>query len=98
MAGEMKILLFGDQAPDRRTFFQTQLLAGRASPLLRLFLQKLNLALRREVANLSPLESKNIPPFSTIEELVDRTGSKQVNHVGVESALLCISQLAHYIE
>lgn len=94
----MKILLFGDHTPDQRAFLQTQLLAGRASPLLRLFLHKLNLALRREVANLSPLESKHIPSFSTVEELVDRTSSKQVSHAGVECALLCISQLAHYIE
>ena len=98
MVGEMKLYVFGDHAPDRRTFLQTQLLAGRASPLLRLFLQKLNLALRREVANLSPHESKNIPSFSTIEELVDGKCLKQFHHVGVESALLCISQLAHYIE
>lgn len=98
MASEMKILLFGDQEFNRHTYLRTQLLGGRTSPLLASFFHRVNLALRREIAQLSPLEAKNIPAFSTIEELLDRTHSEPALHVGVESALLCISQLAHYIE
>lgn len=97
MADEMSILLFGDQFVEGHTYLHTQLLAGRASPLLLLFLQKANLALRREIANLSPLDRERIPAFSTIEELAERSSSREI-HGGVESALLCISQLASYIE
>jgi hypothetical protein len=98
MAGEMRILLFGDQALDPHAYVRSQLLAGRTNPLLCLFLQRVSVALSREIAQLSPLERKNIPSFSTVEELVDRTQSSQIFHTGIESALLCISQLAHYIE
>lgn len=94
----MKILLFGDQVFDRHAYLRTQLLGGRASPVLASFFRRVNLALRREIAQLSPLEAKNIPDFSTIDELLDRTPCESAPHVGVESALLCISQLAHYIE
>lgn len=66
--------------------------------MLASFFRRVNLALRREIAQLSPLEAKNIPDFSTIDELLDRTLGQSAPHVGVESALLCISQLAHYIE
>ncbi len=98
MAGEMRILLFGDQALDPHAYVRSQLLAGRTNPLLCLFLQRVSVALSREIAQLSPLERKNIPSFSTVEELVDRTQSSHIFHTGIESALLCISQLAHYIE
>lgn len=91
----MRILLFGDQVIERHAYLRSQLLGGRASPILGSFFHRVNLALRREISQLSPLEAKNIPAFSTIDELLDRT---QALHVGVETALLCISQLAHYIE
>lgn len=98
MPGEMRILLFGDQALDPRVYVQSQLVAGRTNPLLCLFLQRVSLALQREIAHLSPLERKYIPNFTTIEELVDRTHSNHIYHAGIESTLLCISQLAHYFE
>lgn len=94
----MRILLFGDQVFDRHTYLRSQLLVGRTNPVLAFFFHRVNLALRREIAQLSPLEARNIPAFSTIEELLDRTYSEPALHVGVESALLCVSQLAHYIE
>lgn len=98
MASEMRFLLFGDQVVDLHNYLRRQLLSGRTSPTLGSFFQRVNLALRREIAQLSPLEAKNIPDFSAIDELLDRTQSESALHLGVESALLCISQLAHYIE
>ncbi len=94
----MRILLFGDQALDPHTYVRSQLLAGRTNPLLCLFLQRVGVAINHEIAQLSPVERKYIPSFSTIEELVDRAHSSQFYHAGIESTLLCISQLAHYIE
>lgn len=94
----MRILLFGDQVIERHAYLRSQLLGGRTSPILGSFFHRVNLALRREISQLSPLEAKNIPAFSTIDELLDRTHSEAALHVGVETALLCISQLAHYIE
>lgn len=98
MASELRIVLVGDQDFGRLTYLRSQLLYGRASPILTSFFQRVNLALRKEVSHLSPLEAKNIPNFSTLEDLVERTHTTETYHVGVENALLCISQLAHYIE
>lgn len=98
MAREMRIVLVGDQEFGTLTYLRGQLLGGRTSPILSSFFQRVNLALRKEIAQLSPLEAKNIPEFSTLEDLVDRTHTAAAHHVGVESALLCISQLAQYIE
>ena len=98
MPGEMKILLLGDQALDTRSYIQSQLIVGRTNPILYHFLNRVGVALRYEVSQLPPVERNRIPIFSTIEELVDRTKSERTSHQGVQSALLCISQLAHYIE
>ncbi|KAI9814067.1 MAG: Type I Iterative PKS [Pycnora praestabilis] len=98
MPGEMKIFLFGNQVEDTGSYIRRQLLLGRSNPLLSSFLQRVSLALRYEFGHLSPLERKNVPDFTTIEELVDRYYSSGVSHAGVERALLCISQLTYYME
>ena len=98
LSGELRILLFGDQALDTRAFIRSQLVVGRTNPLLCIFLDRVTLALRREISELSPLERKYIPAFSNIDELADRTYPHQHSHPGVDSALLCISQLAQYFE
>ena len=94
---EMRILLFGDQALVNRSHIQKQLLESRTNPFLSLLFQRSSDALRNEVARLSPSERRVIPAFTTIDELNDRTETAEA-HEGVQSALLCISQIAHYIE
>ena len=96
--GELRVLLFGDQSLDNRPYLRTQLLAGRTNPLLCLFLTRASNALKQEVNELSPLERKHIPQFSSIDELADRNDPQSKTHAGIDSALLCISQLAHYFE
>lgn len=93
----MKLLLFGDGALVSRAHIQKQVLESRGNPFLSLFFQRSSDALRHETAQLSPLRRDLIPAFNTIDELNERTNSKQA-HAGVQNALLCISQLAHYIE
>lgn len=94
---EMQLILFGDQALINRSHIQKQVLASREDPFLCLFFQRCSDALIHEIAQLSPLERKDIPDFISIAELNDRTNSDEI-HGGVQNALLCISQLAHYIE
>lgn len=91
------LLLFGDGALVSRAHIQAQVLQSRGSPFLSLFLQRASDALRQEIAFLSPLERLSIPAFNTIDELNDRTRVGKI-HVGVQHALLCVSQLVHYIE
>ena len=94
---EMRIFLFGNQALVNRAQIQQQLVEGRGNPFLSLLLQRCADALRHEVSQLSPLERNAIPPFNTIDELNDRAGNSDV-HEGVQNALLCISQLAQYVQ
>lgn len=94
---EMRLLLFGDQALVNRAHIQKQVLESREDPFLSLFFQRATDALRHEVAQLSPLERRAIPDFTNVAELNDRTISDE-SHEGLQNALLCISQLAHYIE
>lgn len=98
MAGDMKILLFGDQTSDPREHLRAQLLAGRSNVLLSHFIQQVGVALKNEIAQLAWSERDAIPDFSTIEELADRSLISGVVHPGLTSALLCISQLAKYLE
>ena len=92
----MRLLLFGDQSLISRHNIQSQLLAGRTNPFLNLFFQKSSDALRREISQLSPLEREIILPFTSIDELNDRSWDNEP-HEGIRCALLCLSQLAHYI-
>ena len=98
VVGELRVLLFGDQSSDTRPYLRNQLLTGRTNPLLCLFFDRVTLALRQEVSELSPLERRHIPTFSSIDELADRSRPQVKTHPGIDSALLCISQLAHYFE
>ena len=94
---EMRIFLFGNQALVNRAQIQQQLVDGRGNPFLSLFVQRCSDALRHEISQLSPLERTRIPAFSTIDELNDRASGSDA-HEGVQNALLCISQLAQYIQ
>ena len=94
---DMRIFLFGNQALVSRAQIQQQLVEGRGNPFLGLLLQRCSDALRHEVSQLSPSERNAIPSFNTIDELNDRAGNSDV-HEGVQNALLCISQLAQYVQ
>ena len=98
MSGQLRVLLFGDQTVDTGASIRNQLVAGRTNPLLCLFLDRVTLALRREVSELSPLDRRRIPLFSSIDELADRAGSQQNLYPGIDTALLCIFQLSQYFE
>lgn len=94
---EMRLLLFGDGFLVSRGHIQAQVLESRVNPFLGLFFQRSGDALRHEIALLPPLQRSLIPAFHTIDELHERTKTTGA-HAGIQNALLCISQLAHYIE
>ena len=94
---EMRLLLFGDGAFINHAHLRSQFLESRGNPFLSLLFQKCSDILRNEVAQLSPVERRDFPVFNSIDELNERTKSSRA-HAGVQNALLCTSQLAHYIE
>lgn len=92
----MDIILFGDQTVEVRSFLNKVLLKQN-SPLLSKFLQTTQDVLRNEVSHLPKDSRKRIPNFSTVHELVERYFSTGLPDAALESALVCLAQLSHFI-
>ena len=98
MADKMAFLLFGDQSLDTHGFLAEFCRQGNPSILAKAFLERASHALREEVDRLTKLERANIPSFKTLYQLNEKYYAQHQKHPGIDSALLCIAQLAHYIE
>jgi hypothetical protein len=98
MSEKMAFLLFGDQSLDTHDFLAEVCHRGNLSILSRSFLEQVGAALREEVDKLPSLERQRVPKFSNIQELNKRYHVGEIKNSAVDSALLCITQLAHYIE
>jgi len=98
MADKMAFLLFGDQSLDAHGFLAEFCRQGNPSILAKAFLERATQALREEVDGMGKIERQNIPTFRTLFQLNERYHAKSIRHPGIDSALLCIAQLAHYIE
>ncbi|KAE8447936.1 hypothetical protein EG329_010008 [Mollisiaceae sp. DMI_Dod_QoI] len=98
MADKMAFLLFGDQTLDIHGFLADFFKSGNPSILTQSFLDKVGSALRAEVDQLSTLERRRIPHFSSVKDLNDKYHARDIKNAAVDSALLCITQLAHYID
>lgn len=91
----MEVYVFGDQTAECRTFF-AKVFTRKDDVLLQSFLEKASEAVRVENrARTHP--SKAVPNFNTIQELVDRYYRGEHKDAAIESALVCISQFAHFI-
>lgn len=90
-----EVYVFGDQTADCRSFF-TKVFTRKDDVLLQSFLERANKAIQTE-NKLRSHPSKAIPNFNTIQELVDRYYRGEFKDAAVESALVCISQFAHFI-
>ncbi|PKS07657.1 hypothetical protein jhhlp_006263 [Lomentospora prolificans] len=98
MADKMAFLLFGDQSLDTHGFLAEFCRQGNPSILAKAFLERASHALREEVDRLTKLERANIPSFKTLYQLNEKYYAQHQKHPGIDSALLCIAQLAHYID
>ncbi|KAH8671177.1 polyketide synthase [Xylariales sp. PMI_506] len=98
MADLMAFLLFGDQSLETYGFLADFCRVGNPGLLSRTFIDLVGEALRREIDQLPPLERSVIPRFSTLQQLNERYHAQSIKHPGIDSALLCISQLAHYLD
>lgn len=94
----MAFILFGDHSVDAYSFLANFCHHSSPSLLSKTFLDQVSSALCREVYYLSNLERNKIPHFASIEDLNERYHDRGIKHAGVEGALLCITQLAHYLE
>ncbi|KAI1089995.1 polyketide synthase [Rostrohypoxylon terebratum] len=98
MADQMAFLLFGDQSLDTHGFLADFYRRGSPSVLSKEFLRLAGDALRDEIDRLPREERRKIPIFRTLQQLNERYHTQQIKFPGIDSALLCIAQLAHYID
>jgi hypothetical protein len=92
----MNVLIFGDQTAD-----QTQLLRRivnrKDNTLLTSFLERAAAAVRDEVEKLPKIKRASIPDFLTISHLIEAYYEKGSKLPQLESCLVTIAQLAHFI-
>lgn len=91
----MEIYVFGDQTADCRSFLK-KAVARKEDVLLNVFLEKAAFAIRDEILKL-PSDQSNIPAFATVQELAERYYSNESPNASIESTLVCLSQLTHFI-
>ncbi|KAK4191184.1 hypothetical protein QBC35DRAFT_448468 [Podospora australis] len=99
MADKLAFLLFGDQSLDTHGFLAEFFRQENQGILAKAFLEQAGHALRKEVdETLSRVERSRLPVFTTLKQLNERYYAQKLKHPGIDGALLCISQLAHYID
>lgn len=98
MADKLAFLLFGDQSTDTHGFLAEFFRQPNRGILANAFLDQVSHALRREIEALPKLERSKIPKFQSLQNLNERYFAQGLKHPGLDGALLCTSQLAHYIE
>lgn len=97
MADRAELLLFGEENPNLRPHIRSLIIRSRTNPYLSLLKENAGQALLRSIINLPPAERRQIPRFSTIDELNESTDGGK-DHVGVQFALNCLLSIAQYIE
>ncbi|PBP24177.1 polyketide synthase 1 [Diplocarpon rosae] len=98
MAEKMAFLLFGDQSLGVYEFLADFYQHGNPSVLALSFLDQVAAALREEVDRMSTIERQRVPYFSSIKDLNENYEVKKIKNSAVDSVLLCITQLANYID
>ncbi|KAL1839340.1 hypothetical protein VTJ49DRAFT_1636 [Mycothermus thermophilus] len=90
-------LLFGDQSLDCHSFLAAFFRQEDQGELAKVFLRQACHALKGLVEGLPAAERSKLPVFSTLQQLNERYHNSKLKHVGLDAALLTISQLAHYL-
>lgn len=94
----LAFLLFGDQSLDTHGFLADFIRRDDHGILTKAFLEQIGRALWKEVEGLPALDRRRLPIFRTLSQLNETYHAQVTKHPGVDGALLCVSQLAHYIE
>ncbi|CAK7202988.1 Type I Iterative PKS [Sporothrix eucalyptigena] len=98
MADRLAFLLFGDQSLDTYAFLSGFYREENQGILAKAFLNQAGEALLREIESLGRLERPKLPLFKTLQQLNERYHAQEKKHPGLDGALLCVTQLAHYID
>lgn len=92
----MNILIFGDQTADQYPLLRKVSLR-RDNALLSTFLERVSVALRDEVQKLPRAQRDTIPDFLRVSDLVEAYFAKGVKIPQLESCMVTLAQLAHFI-
>lgn len=92
----MNVLIFGDQTADQCALLR-KIVSRKDNTLLTTFLERVSVAIREEVQKLPRNQRDEIPDFLTINHLLESYYEKGAKLPQVESALVTIAQLAHFI-
>jgi hypothetical protein len=98
MADQMAFLLFGDQSLTIHDCLADFLIGANHGILCNSFLEKTVSGLQEELERLSSIDRRRIPAFATIQDLNERYHAGTRKNAALDSALLCVAQLALYIE
>ena len=93
----MEVFLFGDQKADCHVFLK-HVFCLKENLILSSFLGRVSIALREEVFR-QPHRPyhEGIPVFDSVQELVERHYTSDQRTAAVESAIVCLAQLSHFI-
>jgi hypothetical protein len=92
----MDFLAFGDQTSDQYTLLRKACLR-KDNALLQRFLDRVSVALRQEIDRLPRVVRDEIPSFLTVWDLIEAYYTKGLKIPCLESCMVTISQLSHYI-
>lgn len=95
---QLGFYLFGDQSLDTHAFLASYFLNPNKGTLAKAYLDQIGYAIRREIEQLPRTERSKLPEFLNLRQLNERYHAQSIKHPGIDGALLCISQLVHYIE
>jgi hypothetical protein len=92
------VVLFGDQLTDLPAAFRRINSRKDENPLLGSFLEKVKAALREEVGRQPRTIREDIPAFTSVFDLMERYHTLGSANPALTAALLCVAQLATFIE
>ena len=92
----MNVFIFGDQTADQYPLLR-KTASWKNNALLTTFLDRISVVIREEVQKLPRIQRDQIPDFLTTWDLAETYYSKGVKVPQLESCMVTIAQLAHYI-
>lgn len=92
----MDVLIFGDQTADQYSLLH-RIVHRKNNAVLTTFLERVCLALRDETAKLPRARREQVPDFLRLTELIEAYSERSIKVPELESSLVTIAQLAHYI-
>ena len=90
------VLVFGDETAEQYPLLRKVVLRYQ-NALVMSFLERVSVALREEIKQLPRTQRELIPDFLTVSNLLEAYQEKGLKLPQIESSMVSIAQLGHYI-